>query len=512
MPDNNAILGLIDDEAERIAVAALIQSQHRGEVMDIIRPESFHDPRRKVVATAIMALVEADQAITMTAVLAECRYVAARLGLSVQINKETIAAMQTFPVGESPPAVAVRTVNHLARLRMFTPELEELTAAIASRASEGKIRAAIGRLLEAALSRESSDERILLGSAVPGLVDSILERTRQSPGQTLYPWPWTGSFSRVAPLAPGMLAIWGAPDGHGKTTAAMTVAHHWASIGHQVVYIHTEYDHRYMVQRIMCAMAGININALLQNNITEKQRERLERAKAYWAEKRNNFHLISGGGMTADDVVAIMRTMRREGRMTALFVDYFQDLDFPGRDRWTTMEDSAKAIHHALAECEVPGFWVAQGNKTMLDVAPKDMHRGMIGLPAGVIRKAQCFVVTKQMTIPWDGAETVYIDGKPTAWGKAGQKSPVVPWVCDKQTNGMSGVSGYLQMGSNFAMTDLPLGDPRREGEIGTPGEFSEEEERTTADIPNPGVVPEDYVPSAESDGEFISDMLSEWD
>ena len=461
------ILGLADNEAERYVIAAMMQPAYRGYVIEHVTADLFTDHKRRIVAQAVLNLRNRSDPITIPHVLAESRAAAVALRLSTDsINENMLIAMQEFDIGLRAVEVDLRTLMRLARMRTWEGPMEEFIRDVSTRQPEAVIRTRLFDLLTTVLSGGEEDDSILLGSDLPEFVDTVLKEIMDA-RRIRYPWPWKGAFGRIAkPLMPSLMGIIGMPDGHGKSTMAMMVAMKWASIGHRVAFFHTEYDRSYMVLRIIASLAGVPIDLIEQNKVTKEQGKRIEQAKQFWRDHYTNLHLVEASDMSPRDVATKIGELNNAGLLTAVIVDYLQDLDFSYWQRqgaYVALGEGTKVIHKAIGRARAAGIVVAQGNKSMLDVDVADLNRRQLDLPAAALRKSQITILAKRQQIKFPGQETIYRDGEPVAYGEPGQLSPILEWRVDKQTNGPSGI-GALLFTENFMVMDLDRKDPRYDG------------------------------------------------
>lgn len=462
MESKEDFLRQVDDESERAVLAALMQPLHRGYVIDIVQPNMFANPLRALIASAIFRLLERGDAVTVTSVYTEARTAAAIQGLSApQLTPKMILAIQEYDISTRVVEADARRVESLWRLRQVEPQLRKVVHAMSSNDPK-RVSAAISEMYDAMRVSMRAGDNVLYGSDVARFSDRIVQEARQN--ANLYPFPWDGWAKQLKPLLPGLMALLALPPGYGKTAMATTIALHWVKLGHRVVFFHTEYPHEFMVARLICSLAGItDIDRFIAGQLDDEEEKRRKKAQDYWEKNCKYFHLVNAGGFTVDELITVAGHMHAAGDCTAIIIDYWTDLDHGKEERMDAMFRGMSKFHHALAQWKIPAVVVAQGTKEMANAHIDELSPTMINMPNNAIAKAQVVIIGTRSKIPYDGAETMYVNGVPQPFGLKGQLSPIIDLYVAKQTIGYP-VRGSLLLTKNMIVTSLPPEDPRSRG------------------------------------------------
>lgn len=123
-------------------------------------------------------------------------------------------------------------------------------------------------------------------------------------------------------LHPGELVIIAARPSVGKTTLALNMAVHMASQGGTVCFFSMEMAAGQLSQRILCAEAGIGMNAILTGQLTSGAW--MDLAHALDRLSRLQIYINDSPGLTSLELRAKARHLRKRHGLSALFVDYLQ--------------------------------------------------------------------------------------------------------------------------------------------------------------------------------------------
>lgn len=458
-------LTAIDVEAERAVLAALMQNAHREYVIGIVTPEMFGDPLRSIIASAIIAIYERGDAITVQSVLVEAKTRAALKRYSTdRITREVITAIQEYDISDRVVEADARRLDSLHRLRIIEPHLERVVLAMSQ--NNGKeVANAVYDLYESVRGSVYVSKPIVMGYDVSNYVTNILDRTRGN--RNLYPFPWKGWAENIKPLVPGTMGLVAMPTGYGKTAIATTIAHYWVTKGHKVGYFHTEYTHDFMIARMICSLAGIpDTEKLVTGNLSDEERKAVKRAQEYWDKNCSNFHFVYAGGMTGLDVVSLAGQMAAAGDATAFIIDYWTDLDHGIRDTQNESHRALVKFHNMLSSTNTAAIVVAQGTKELAAATPDEMSSRMVNMSNASISKFQLIILGTRRRLQYDGEEEILVEGRAVRYGKKGQLTCVIDMAVDKQTLGISGLRGSLMLTPNKYVVDLDPRDKRSQGAV----------------------------------------------
>lgn len=221
MTKNNTaqeILGVVDDEAERICIAAMLKDERRADdIIARLHPDMFSELHRQLIFRAVKELRAKGMVVTPTSVVTMAAQVASRE--RIKENRVTARVVDQFFALSIEGKDVIAYAMQLAFLQPYrgaAEDVETVMRLVARRADEREIHAELMALL-AKLSQQRFQEEsnVYLGSEMGQRMRTLLEESRNGILSPIY-WPWV-SMGQVAPRLPrGFCMLLGMMDGQGK--------------------------------------------------------------------------------------------------------------------------------------------------------------------------------------------------------------------------------------------------------------------------------------------------------
>ena len=176
------------------------------------------------------------------------------------------------------------------------------------------------------------EARALVDKAIPSgattttedlatVIDHVIADLAQPPRFT--PTPWTDLNQILNGWRPGAMYVIGARPGVGKTALSLNAAMGLTNEGH-VLYVSLEMDRKQLAQRLICTATGISQDRLDRRDITPADWERINGARKHLT---RNLWIYDANIQHPAAVRSAARTMRRQGKLAGVVVDYIQLMD-----------------------------------------------------------------------------------------------------------------------------------------------------------------------------------------
>lgn len=194
----------------------------------------------------------------------------------------------------------------------------------------------------------------------PGGVNGFLEPDVSNPGIKT-PWPSVNRL--IGGLWPGQLALIAARPGVGKTASAMQIAEYAASRGTGLAVFSLEMSAEQILQRMICAKAGVDSHRFRQGHLGREDRERVAGAASRIASLP--IFIDDTAGCTVPALHASIRKLRARHPIGLVVVDYLQLMDTVGRreNRNQEITQISRGLKLAAKEFGVPFLVMAQLNR-----------------------------------------------------------------------------------------------------------------------------------------------------
>jgi len=458
--DRDHIIGLVSEDTEEAVLHAMLHSPEDAvRLAELLHPEDFHDPRRRVLFRAMRRLVNDMEALTFDRVLSQVEREMGREQVNVGIvDRDYLCALRERY--EDPERMGV-TLKKLSWLRQMADFAEWLVERLMDNPDADDLFAEAQAMLQG-ISPFRRRMEFVYGWDTLDMHRSqrqvAMERARR--GESLrFDWPWPSWNRVVRPLLPGMVGTLAAPDGMGKSMYLEMVAEHWAYKGSQVVLVHLEDSLDYKLNRRISRHARVPIEFLEDGTLSEVNRERIRDAEHRISAWCRNLHYFHAPGQSMVDILRELEARVGEGVCDAVVFDYLdkcrpdrRQATLYGTNVWERQADDMEQLKTFAERHELPVLVATQGNKTMQQ--ERVVTRATIQGSGQKSQKSQLVVLIWRELVSSDGLYSS--DG--TKLADPGEYSPVVHVRVDKQNRGRTGTFQQFMVGRYFSIVDMEDG------------------------------------------------------
>jgi replicative DNA helicase len=197
------------------------------------------------------------------------------------------------------------------------------------------------------------------------LIEQTIRILEENEGRQITGVP-TG-FSRLDEMTGGMqrgeMIILAARPSMGKTALALNIAEQVAFQGHPVAVFSLEMGKQQLVQRLLCATAGIDSQRLRRNMLHKDEWHRLHQACDTLT--RASIYIDDTPGLTMLQLRAKARRLKARYDIDAIVIDYLQLLTSGRRaeSRQQEVSEISRGIKAMARELEVPVLTLSQLNR-----------------------------------------------------------------------------------------------------------------------------------------------------
>jgi replicative DNA helicase len=340
--------------AEQSVLGSLmISASQADEVLDMIRPADFYEPRHTLICEAIDQLHQAGDPTDVLAVTDRLRGDGAldRVGGPVYLHE-----LVDVPAAATSAPFYARIVRDRAVARRLI-EFGQHTAAagFAGAVSPEALDQAQADLAAVAGLQSVAPEWI--GAAFPELVGSL----EHEPSYTPTPWPELNDL--IGGLRPGALYIVGGRPGGGKSIVAGQLAIELAGRG-AVAVSSLEMPRSAVLSRMVSAVGSIEQGSLSRHELTREEWDRFAGAKT--AIDRLPISVDDRSGVTVADVKAFARAVGRKQDLAGVVVDYLQlisPVEGSRQSSWEMFGEAARQFKVLARQLDVPVVLLSQLNR-----------------------------------------------------------------------------------------------------------------------------------------------------
>lgn len=461
MTVQHEILGLTNSDAEIAVLTAMrLDTNVAIDMAQKLTAADFSDPRRQVVFEAICNLLRGVEVIDTASILAECVSIVRERKLKYAIDT---AYLETLDKGDPRRAAMYsNTVKRLAWLRQAGDFAFWLAQELQTRPNPDELFTAAQERWQVLQPKRESSDFVYGWDTLKAHKDVLRQRVQEREEGTItrFDWPWHSwnKDGRVRPLRRGMVGILAAPDGQGKTTYLEQIAEHWATCGHQVVYVHLEDSLEYKLDRRLCRRATVTMDKVETGNFTAEEQERVDNANADMALWADHLHYYHAAGANMTTIVRELEARVAEGVCDAVVFDYLDKVQ-PSRGQaklyegnsWERQANDMEQLKSFAEKSNVPVFTATQGNKSMQSSGTQT--RSAIQGSGQKSQKAQLVMILTRDLVGENGLRDR--DGKLVA--EAGEYSPVAKIRIDKQNIGKTSELQQYIAGQHFTVRDIQM-------------------------------------------------------
>ena len=450
------LLGLVNHVSENVALSAMRNDTVSGiEVAEALEPSDFFDPRRALAFEAMRSLLHGIDAVTTDNILAEARRLSAgRKGvpvLSVDFVESLTADYQRI-------APHVNTVKRLAWLRGAGQFADWLVNALQARTEPNDLFVQAQENWQALMPMTVGSGWVYGWDTVTTHNDILKQRIQDNRDGTTsrFDWPWQSWQRMIRPLRPGMVGMFAAPDGMGKSTFLEMVAEWWAAEGHQVVMVHLEDALDYKLDRRLARHAQIPIDCIEDGTMGTGQKQLAHGAQGRISEWGGRLHYFHAPGKSMSDIIRELETRKAEGVCDAVVFDYLDKVQ-PTREQaklfggntWEIQGHNMEQLKSFAERNSLPVFTATQGNKAMQTTGTQT--RQAIQGSGQKSQKSQLVVILTRDIVGDQGLTDV--QGRLIA--EPGEYSPIAKLRIDKQNRGRTGQFEQVFVGKHFSVRDI---------------------------------------------------------
>jgi replicative DNA helicase len=309
-------------EAEMALIGCvLVDKEIMEKVAEIVRPSDFYAHVHETIFAALSELYEKGQPLDKISVAnaLRTRDQLEKVGGLPYLN----SLMDTVQTAASASYYA-KIVREKSTLRSLIHAGSQI--AQVGYESEEDVDAALDRSEQMVFEigqRSSRGDFVAVNSLMKSAFEHIDELFHKRGGRTGV----TSGFPRIDDLTtgfqPGNFIIVAARPGMGKTSFALNVAVAAAKETREpVAFFSLEMSNDELVQRLICAEAGISMHDMRRGNIRDRQWEDISRAMGSLNELP--IFLDDTGALTVSEVRSRCRRLKSTHKLGAVFVDYLQ--------------------------------------------------------------------------------------------------------------------------------------------------------------------------------------------
>lgn len=227
---------------------------------------------------------------------------------------------------------------------------------------------------EAAIVLEEAERRIFdiaqhrearSAERLEELLDETVKQLEQNDGQNV-----TGvacGFDELDEMLSGLqrgeMIILAARPSMGKTALSLNVLENVAAAGHPVAMFSLEMGKQQLVQRLLCAKAGIDGQRLRRNMLRKEDYQRLYAACG--ALQKSPIYIDDTPGLTLLQMRSKARRLRERHKIEVVVIDYLQLMSSGGRpeSRQVEVSEISRGVKAMARELEIPVICLSQLNR-----------------------------------------------------------------------------------------------------------------------------------------------------
>lgn len=347
-----------DAIAEQSVVGAMMLSRNAIlDVLGVVEPSDFYDPRHEHIFQAAAALHERNLPVDAVTVSDELQ----RTGLLTRAGDVAYLHELTSVV---PSALAAAHYATIVRdMRVWRRMIEAGTRITdwGYKREGGDPGAQLERArteLDSAV-RTATTEVEFIGGTLPGVVDTM-EAGPQAVRAT--PTPWEPLNRYVSGVKPGQLIVIGARPSEGKSIIGLQLARAMAERG-PVAFASMEMGREETMQRLIASMASVHMGSITRNSLTQDEWERVARVKSRIAALQ--IAVDERSEMSITQIRSFARSVSRKGHLGGIVVDYLQLVSGTRSDqkRYDIVTETSRQLKILARELDCPVVALSQLNR-----------------------------------------------------------------------------------------------------------------------------------------------------
>jgi replicative DNA helicase len=351
-------------EAEESVLGAVMLSSEAANIaLETLMADDFYVPAHQMIWEAITALYDGDQPIDPITV---------NDWLRRQGNLDRVGGLATITrLMEGVPSTSnvdyyVGIVDDNSARRSLLRAGSEVGAL----ALRGDLE--IAHVLDSAEAEvfAVADRRIGAGlESVGSLLNTTLERIEEvgAAGSEItgLPTGFTDLDRLLAGLHPANLIVIAARPSMGKSTLAINMATHIATLGEPVAVFTLEMSREEVVQRLLSSLASVDSAKIRTGQLDADRWQRLSAASAKLYDMP--FYVDDSHDLTVTSIRAKCRRLKHGKGLGLVVVDYLQLMQGPRRaeNRQQEIADISRSLKSLARELKVPVIAVSQLNRQL---------------------------------------------------------------------------------------------------------------------------------------------------
>jgi len=417
-------------EAESALLGCLLVDPSAvGDVVSVIRsPEDFFQDRHKVIYANIVSLYDSSASVDVVRLVQQLT------------DRKVLDAVGGFEylvrLSESMPSAQyvmeyARTVRDKATLRQLI-DASSVTvheAFAGDQPTDAVLEQAEQRIFAIAQRRESSTV-----SSLPDLLREAMQRleAREGTGLTGVGCGFDDVDEMTSGLQRGEMVILAARPSMGKTALALNMMEGVSLGGTPAVMFSLEMGRQQLVQRLLCAKAGVDGQRLRRGTLVSDDMRRL--VGACDALQDSKIFIDDTPGLTLLQLRSKARRLKEKFKIGCVFIDYLQLMSSGSRSesRQVEVSEISRGIKAMARELDVPVVCLSQLNRA---AEQREGHRPRMSdlRESGSIEQDADVILMLHR-------EEYYHQGDPE-WSESNlDKVGVAELIFAKQRNGPTGV------------------------------------------------------------------------
>lgn len=354
MGEEQEVAPQFDRFAEQSVLGAMMLDVRAvWEVIDLLAPTDFHEPRHEVIARAVVGLAHQNKPTEAGSLVEELT----RQGELARVGGAAyVWELMGIPTTWSNAGYYAEIVLQTSLRRRLLLAGEAITGLGKSAAGDVFEHVETARGLVDQVTRSAKVDVRPVGDTFMAMLDSL----SQPPQFVETPWRDLNEF--IGGLRPGKLYVVGARPASGKSIIGLQLAVQLAHEGN-VAFSSLEMSEEDLQKRLLSMFGDIHMSALMNQALTPEDWERVARVKGR----------VMGAPIFIDDrssvgvtqIKAFARSTARKGKLAGVVVDYLQLMS--GRDgdkaRHEVVGEFSRQLKILARELEVPVIALSQLNR-----------------------------------------------------------------------------------------------------------------------------------------------------
>lgn len=353
-------------EIERMVLGALmIDKDAFSIVSEIIRPETFYEPRHQKIFLAIRTLNMDEKPVDIMTVVEELKHEGALDSIG---GAEYIIELSSRVASSA----HIEYHAHILAQKFLARQLISFASRVETNAFDETLdidavmQKAEGELFEIS-QKNMKQDYTQIDPVITLAVETLQKASANKGGLTGVPSGYTKLDEKTSGWQPSDLVIIAGRPAMGKTSLALSIAKNIAVDYHEpIAFFSLEMSNVQLVQRLMSNVCEIPGNKILNGQLTADEWERLDK----------NLRQLTGAPIYVDDTPGLSvfelrtkaRRLVREKGVKVIMIDYLQLMNANGM-RFGNRQEEVSTISRSLKglakELNIPILALSQLNRTV---------------------------------------------------------------------------------------------------------------------------------------------------